>query len=74
MDISRITNFMNESIENSMKMDEANTSHIGTESMSGELKSNHSTHLRNKYTEDIDTETVTNKLANLIVHFEKKRN
>ena len=72
MDISPITNFMNESIENSMKMDEANTSHIGTESMSGELKSNHSTHLRNKYTEDIDTETVTNKLANLIVHFEKK--
>ena len=54
-----------------MKMHEENISDVRTENVSVEFKSNHCTHLRNKYTEDINSDTVTNKLADLIIHLEK---
>ena len=35
------------------------------------IPKNHSSHLRNKYMEDIESEAAANNLADLIVHFEK---
>ena len=71
-DTCLIDEFQNEAIDKSKDMDEEKGDHLEIHRTDTEsVPTNHSSHLRNKYMEDIESETVANNLADLIVHFEK---
>ena len=71
-DTCLIDEFQNEAIDKSKDMDEEKGDHLEIPRTDTEsVPSNHSSHLRNKYMEDIESKTVANNLADLIVHFEK---
>ena len=72
LDSCLVDKFIAESMEKSKQIDEENVE-VETDEEEEIAPSNHSTHLRNKYMEDITADTVANNLADLIVHFEKEK-
>ena len=73
-DTSLVDQFISSSMKQSKEMDEENDENELNPIFEQEfIPSNHSTHLRNKYVEDIHSDTVANNLADLIVHLEKQK-
>ena len=67
-----IDEFQNEAIEKSKNMNEEKGGNLEIPKIDVEtVPTNHSSHLRNKYMEDIESKTVANNLADFIVHIEK---
>ena len=74
LDTCLVETFVDESMEKSKIIDEENhENELDYNTEEEFMTSNHATHLRNKYTEDINSDSVANNLADLIIHFEKKK-
>ena len=73
-DACLLDEFQDEAVEKSKNMDEEKGENPELPRTETEIvPNNHSSHLRNKYMEDIESNTVANNLANLIVHFERDK-
>ena len=74
-DTCLVDDFQEKAINKSKHIDEEKDDNSEVPKNESEsVPKNHSSHLRNKYVEDIESETVANNLADLIVHFEKDEN